>query len=400
MHALSLHTVENHTHYSCTDCYQMALQLITHQMNYHRTHDPDKRQNAFDILINIADHTQTSYANGSVDCEIVIDITRPLVVTNFPSSYNSNDSDLLVPVKREPFEPEPVHHQYDEDHRSDFDACDQQHYVKLEPSIAEWKPPPVTTHRPKKARKKPNPSANQWKCSICKRKYKNEINLQTHYKKYHTGPTARPPSAFKKVRKPTPMNCDYCGKLLMSKCKMANHFVDDHGFTISYTCRECGATFTNSLLLIRHRRDEHSRKPFKCQYGCDAAQFSCSYSLSQHNAAVHGQYDTVYICDMCGEQFPHRYIILAHFRKHHMAKRKPDIRISCKVCQREFAQRSTLKQHMNKHTGAKPHRCQHGCDRSFSSKSGQAQHHARYHDGPKFQCDLCSKMFYLQTQLK
>lgn len=359
------------------------MQLIKHQMNYHRTYDTDKRQNVFDILINV-DESLTSFANGNVDCEIVIEISRPSGVP-----YD------LDPVKLEPFEP--THQeQYDEDHRSDFDSYDPKfrNFLKVESETVS----PLQRHK-KRHRKKLPSLSHQWKCTICNRKYKNELNLQTHYKKYHTGPTAKPPSAFKKKRKPTPMFCDYCGKLLMSKCKMQNHFVDEHRFTISYTCRTCSATFPNSLLLVRHRHSVHSDKPYRCQYGCNA-RFSYPESLSRHNATVHGQYDTLYICDLCGEKFPHRYIILKHFRNYHLQTRKPDARIHCKLCDREFSRRSTLNQHMNNHSGAKPFRCQYGCDQSFSTKPGMAQHHSRYHDAPKYQCEVCSKMFYSPGQLK
>ncbi|KAF8742199.1 hypothetical protein RHS02_03911, partial [Rhizoctonia solani] len=85
-----------------------------------------------------------------------------------------------------------------------------------------------------------------------------------------------------------------------------------------------------------------------------------------------------FVCKECGnDRWTNQSALSRHERTH---KDNKDRQYQCTLCPMGFTQKTALSTHFNTHSGARPHRCRAGCDRSFSDPSSRGRHENEIHN--------------------
>ncbi|XP_026888157.2 zinc finger protein 184-like [Electrophorus electricus] len=158
----------------------------------------------------------------------------------------------------------------------------------------------------------------------------------------------------------------------------------------SYSCTECGNTFSKSSSFYRHMRIHTGERPYQCTQ-CNKT-FIQSTSFKVHQRIHTGE--KPYQCSDCGKTFRRLDNLQIHQRTH--TGEKP---YKCSHCPKTFTRLDVLQIHQRIHTGEKPYQCTHCC-KTFTRLS-VFQVHQRIHTGERpYQCSTCGKHFVDASNLK
>ncbi|XP_073450496.1 uncharacterized protein [Aquarana catesbeiana] len=183
-------------------------------------------------------------------------------------------------------------------------------------------------------------------------------------------------------------SCSECGESFLYKYHLTVHQRLHMGKKL-HSCPECGKYFPFKSSLVTHQKSHASGKPYCCPE-CGET-FPRKYHLTVHQRSHTGQ--KINSCPECGKAFLHQSELVTHQRSHTGEKSYP-----CPECGKCFSQKSNLSAHQRLHTGEKLYSCPE-CDRSFNNKSALATHQ-RSHTGEKpYACPECGKRFVCKSNL-
>ncbi|XP_072513228.1 uncharacterized protein [Salminus brasiliensis] len=163
-----------------------------------------------------------------------------------------------------------------------------------------------------------------------------------------------------------------------------------HSGLRSYSCPECGNTFSKSTAFHSHMRIHTGKRLYQCSH-CDKS-FTQSRSFKAHERTHTGE--KPYQCAECGKTFTRTDVLQLHQRTH--TGEKPYL---CSQCGKSFNRLHIYQNHCRTHTGEKPYQCSQ-CAKTFT-RLDVYQNHQRIHTGEKpYQCFVCERRFLYLSSLR
>ncbi|KAJ8910098.1 hypothetical protein NQ315_013235 [Exocentrus adspersus] len=168
---------------------------------------------------------------------------------------------------------------------------------------------------------------NKHLCQVCGAAFKRGDYYRNHMKKHtNAAPSSRRrcggvPRKYRirsDRRCEEPLTCKYCSKKFMYIFTLRAHLLKSHisskGST-EYKCQYCDLTFSSKDNKRRHEKTHADPELFALTCVVCHCRFSTKEELETHSAKHAGS--TRRICDLCGEAFPSKYLMVNHKRYAH-----------------------------------------------------------------------------------
>ncbi|XP_052261886.1 zinc finger protein 729-like [Dreissena polymorpha] len=253
-------------------------------------------------------------------------------------------------------------------------------------------------------------------CSYCRKIFPSNWKLNRHVR-VHTGEL--------------PFQCAVCLKRFARKETLNKHMVPvdtrwASGFaTKVFVCDYCGKMLPNKWKLADHVRTHTGEKPFECavchKQRVPMASSKCGAIINVFRCPVCDRVTSIppdkrKDCNFCGKAFPSKSKLERHLVIHtgekpfECALCKAGSDKQCPFCLKVFQSPSHCRRHVVVHTGDRPFKC-HVCNRSFNVKTNLAAHmvvqspshcrrHVVVHTGDRpFKCHVCNRSFNVKTNL-
>ncbi|KAF5299695.1 hypothetical protein FQA39_LY11490 [Lamprigera yunnana] len=163
-----------------------------------------------------------------------------------------------------------------------------------------------------------------------------------------------------------------------------------------YTCMLCEGDETvcgEAKAIIQHVRQTHDVRLYICDVcGQDFPKRNeLSMHLDEHVATEEGDFQ----CEVCNRIFSNLRLFRIHKRMHYPQNKA----WNCDTCGKKYSSRNLLEEHINIHTGLRPYICE-TCGKDFASKYTFKAHERTHEARPRpFQCQHCNKTFLSQQNL-
>lgn len=284
-------------------------------------------------------------------------------------------------------------------------------------------------------------------CSMCSKRFFNKFELNRHIKRTHVSK----PENFKcnecnktfiyrywdsfvlhvaqKCAKIIKYQCEYCSKVVPSKTKLIEHFVDNHdivSITKAQPCPHCSKLFFNKNSLKYHLKKNHI--DLKCDHCYKTFLSKAGYSLHQKKCIPKKTFDkyskgitgfdretAAHECHICKCSFIKKTNLLEHMTEVHLKKnfqfqlkKAPISQNICSMCDQSFTNRFSLSKHkIRMHKNKRNFKCQ-KCNVKFTGEKIFRNHLKKSECIKKqiqqYQCIVCSKIYarnaYLKRHLK
>ncbi|XP_076985731.1 zinc finger protein 445 isoform X2 [Tamandua tetradactyla] len=251
-----------------------------------------------------------------------------------------------------------------------------------------------------------------FKCTKCRKTFRWRSNFTRHkrlhqfYEQDKCREDFRQTSSGSQPQKGAPVvektfSCQQCGKTFTRKKTVIDH-QRIHTGEKPYQCSECGKQFAYRSGFIVHKKQHAiTRKP---EVGLSFSQDSV-FQTPQSSDTI----EEPYKCSHCGKDFRNRSFLLIHLRVH--TREKP---YQCSECGKAFRWSSNLSRHQRSHsmgkryeyheydktpdlqpkilTGDKPFCCQE-CGKTFTRKRTLLDHKGIHSGEKRYKCNLCGKSY-------
>ena len=195
-----------------------------------------------------------------------------------------------------------------------------------------------------------------------------------------------------------------------------------NNLNVKYSCHICSEEFLSINIYFEHVKSAHGNdqenNDLCSQFMCDDCKenFSSKTLLKNHTTKVHGRYE----CHFCNKRYQNNHILLIHITREHVNANafRPELECGncgnsfgsstdckkhekscCPLCKKNLENVAGLKKHIRfVHDKERPVQCNE-CHKKFVTKHTLATHMSEVHEGKRYACDLCDKVFGVQTRL-
>ncbi|XP_069192463.1 PR domain zinc finger protein 15-like isoform X2 [Procambarus clarkii] len=220
------------------------------------------------------------------------------------------------------------------------------------------------------------------------------------------------------AREPRPWSCKYCGSSFTKLLPFANHLKAHLMWVVGrcHVCKDCGGSFSSSVLLQRHEQAGHHHNNFQkasealsdCRGSGDSSMKHELFSDGEEAVDDPGGKESKdgfkkisalptelvegpHGCQICSKHFHKAQYLLRHLRKH-----TGDF--TCQFCLKVFARKEGLQKHTcPKGSHQKSLKCS-VCARIFLNPDLLEQHYLKHKGNRK--CTRCSRTFSNITSLE
>ena len=242
-------------------------------------------------------------------------------------------------------------------------------------------------------------------CKICGKKFDRNYLKEIHLKKHDKDEE----------------QCEYCGKLFVSKFNFQRHLIEQHDVyqhanngpydglledeKFKYECAICMKEFKYERNVYAHMYTVHYKR-IACQCNICGQNITKKSNLKRHLAEQHQVINTDrelpreslnrYECEVCLKQFKRKTALISHMEIHKAGRKQYE----CNQCGGKFATMSNLGLHQKLH-GSEQNVYKCGiCTAEFIRK-GNLREHMKTHDDlrQEFKCRICDKVYYARRTL-
>ena len=254
-------------------------------------------------------------------------------------------------------------------------------------------------------------------CKFCDKEYYSPRVLKMHMEACQ----------FQDVPEDNPLECLYCGKVLLSPEELHKHMIAQHEGLRAYfepgckyywclyrakskkqllehcknehqlNCVICQEVFIVKADLIKHHKLKHDNEKTLL---CDSCEFTCALlsDLAEHKKTVHDKI-FAHVCGICGQGFQCSFKYRKHMEIMHIKAKA----ILCELCDFRCDLIGQLRQHKKRmHDKIREHMCE-VCGKGFYEIRAWKDHMILKHSEPSdetFECDYCKITFKTNALLQ
>lgn len=133
----------------------------------------------------------------------------------------------------------------------------------------------------------------------------------------------------------TSPQCEECGKICSSLCRLRDHKLVEHGGEKTEICKFCNKGFVLKYQLKRHLDIHLNKRQWKCDFGNCNRGFNDPTGLRSHRfiCPERAVIEKPHKCEICNKTFPFPARLKDHMQMYHLGIK----RFGCEECDKVFS---------------------------------------------------------------